>query len=153
MASSRPITCRASSAPGNTRWQASGPAKPTCGSVAPYKVNKNDVSAFRVEVAKRMSAFNESAGLPGDWPVPATERAGIRTEVAREFFTASARRRTRCTPSVQMQDALMAESVEIVHQLFQPCDLVLRCVRYPAYFAPLRLSSGATRPLPESWLA
>ena len=54
----------------------------------PYKVYKNDVSAFRVEVAKRMAAFNEAAGLPGDWPVPAAERAGIRTEVAREFFTA-----------------------------------------------------------------
>lgn len=54
----------------------------------PYKVYKNDVSAFRVEVAKRMSALNEAAGLPGDWPVPARERATIRTDVAREFFTA-----------------------------------------------------------------
>ena len=53
----------------------------------PYKVYKNDVSAFQVEVAKRMSAFNEAAGLPGDWPVPAAERASIRTHVAREFFT------------------------------------------------------------------
>ena len=54
----------------------------------PYKVYKNDVSAFRVEVAKQMAAFNQADGLPGDWPVPAAERAGIRTEVAREFFTA-----------------------------------------------------------------
>lgn len=54
----------------------------------PYKVYKNDVSAFRVEVAKRMSAFNEAAGLPGDWPVPAPQRVTIRTDVARDFFTA-----------------------------------------------------------------
>ena len=37
----------------------------------PYKVYENDVSAFRVEVAKRLAAVNEAAGLPGDWPVPA----------------------------------------------------------------------------------
>jgi conjugative relaxase-like TrwC/TraI family protein len=54
----------------------------------PCKVYKNDVSAFRVEVAQRMSALNEAAGLPGDWPLPARERATIRTDVAREFFTA-----------------------------------------------------------------
>ena len=38
----------------------------------PYKVYSNDVSAFRIEVAKRMSAFNQAVGLPGDWPVPAS---------------------------------------------------------------------------------
>jgi DNA primase catalytic core len=54
----------------------------------PYKVYENDVSAFRVEVAKRLAAVNEAAGLPGDWPVPAAERARIRTAVAREFFRA-----------------------------------------------------------------
>ncbi len=54
----------------------------------PYKVYANDVSVFRVEVAKRLAAVNEAAGLPGDWPVPAQERARIRTEVGRDFFRA-----------------------------------------------------------------
>lgn len=53
---------------------------------APYKVYDNDVSAFRIEVAKRIAAINEADGLPGDWPVPAAQRAKIRTEVAAEFF-------------------------------------------------------------------
>ena len=52
----------------------------------PYKVYENDVSPFRIEVAKRIAALNEAAGLPGDWPVPAADRAKIRTEVAAEFF-------------------------------------------------------------------
>lgn len=55
---------------------------------APYKVYENDVSAFRVEVAKRAAAVNAADGLPGDWPVPATMRAKIRTEVAVDFFRA-----------------------------------------------------------------
>jgi conjugative relaxase-like TrwC/TraI family protein len=55
---------------------------------APFKVFDGDVSPFRVEVAKRIAALNHAAGLPGDWPVPAADRARIRTDVAREFFTA-----------------------------------------------------------------
>src|SRR5215217_3133494 len=55
---------------------------------APFKVYEPDVSPFRIEVAKRIAALNQGAGLPGDWPVPATERARIRSEVGREFFTA-----------------------------------------------------------------
>ena len=47
-----------------------------------------DVPPFRVEVAKRIAGLNQAAGLPGDWPVPAADRARIRTEVAREFFVA-----------------------------------------------------------------
>lgn len=54
----------------------------------PYKVYDNDISPFRIEVAKRIAALNEVAGLPGDWPVPAADRAKIRTEVAAEFFRA-----------------------------------------------------------------
>ncbi len=54
----------------------------------PYKVYADDVSPFRIEVAERIAAVNETAGLPGDWPVPAPERARIRTEVATEFFRA-----------------------------------------------------------------
>ncbi|WP_348696003.1 MobF family relaxase, partial [uncultured Nocardioides sp.] len=42
----------------------------------------------RIEVAKRIAALNEAAGLPGDWPVPAADRAKVRTEVAAEFFRA-----------------------------------------------------------------
>ncbi|CAM3583859.1 MobF family relaxase [Nocardioides marinus] len=54
----------------------------------PYKVYDNDTSPFRIEVAKGIAALNEAAGLPGDWPVPAADRAKIRTEVAAEFFRA-----------------------------------------------------------------
>jgi DNA primase catalytic core len=52
----------------------------------PYKVYDNDISPFRIAVAKRFSEWNEAAGHPGDYPVPAPERARIRTEVGREFF-------------------------------------------------------------------
>jgi len=55
---------------------------------APFKIYQPDVSPFRVEVARRIAAFNQAAGLPGDWAVPAVDRARIRTEVAREFFIA-----------------------------------------------------------------
>jgi DNA primase catalytic core len=55
---------------------------------APFKIFQPDVSLFRVEVAKRIAAWNQAAGVPGDWAVPAADRARIRTEVAREFFTA-----------------------------------------------------------------
>jgi conjugative relaxase-like TrwC/TraI family protein len=55
---------------------------------APFKIYQPDISPFRVEVAKRIAAFNQAAGLPGDWAVPAAERARIRSEVAREFFVA-----------------------------------------------------------------
>jgi DNA primase catalytic core len=55
---------------------------------APFKIYQPDVSPFRVEVAKRIAAFNQAAGLPGDWAVPASDRARIRTEVARELFVA-----------------------------------------------------------------
>ncbi len=54
----------------------------------PYKVYDNDISPFRIEVAKRIAALNEAVGLPGDWPVLAADRAKIRTEVAAEFFRA-----------------------------------------------------------------
>src|SRR5450759_1740897 len=54
----------------------------------PFQVFSGDVSAFRLEVAKRITGVNEAAGLPGDWPVPADQRAQVRTEVAREFFVA-----------------------------------------------------------------
>ncbi len=55
----------------------------------PFPVYSGDVSPFRVEVARRIAALNTDAGLPADWPVPADERARVRTEVAREFFSAT----------------------------------------------------------------
>jgi conjugative relaxase-like TrwC/TraI family protein len=55
---------------------------------APFKIYQPDVSPFRLEVAKRIAALSQAAGLPADWTVPAGDRARIRTEVAREFFTA-----------------------------------------------------------------
>ncbi len=54
----------------------------------PFAVHEGGVSAVRREVAKRFAAFNTVAGLPADWPVPADERAQIRTQVAVEFFRA-----------------------------------------------------------------
>jgi hypothetical protein len=55
---------------------------------APFKILDGDVRPFRVEVAKRIAAINQSAGVPGDWPLSAADRARVRTEVARKFFAA-----------------------------------------------------------------
>jgi hypothetical protein len=38
---------------------------------APFKIYQQDVSPFRVEVAKRITAFNQNAGLPG--PIALTD--------------------------------------------------------------------------------
>jgi conjugative relaxase-like TrwC/TraI family protein len=53
---------------------------------APFKVYAGDVSAFRIEVAKRIAARQASAGQLREEPISATVRAEVRTEVAREFF-------------------------------------------------------------------
>jgi TrwC relaxase len=55
---------------------------------APFRVVDGDVSAFRLEVAQRIAAINTAAGLPAGTPVPAADRARVRTEVARDFFLA-----------------------------------------------------------------
>src|SRR5215207_6857386 len=55
---------------------------------APFKIVDGVVSPFRLEVAKRIGAINTAAGLPVDAPLPAPDRARVRTEVAREFFLA-----------------------------------------------------------------
>jgi conjugative relaxase-like TrwC/TraI family protein len=52
----------------------------------PFKVYAGEVSAFRVEVAKRIAARQPVAGQLGDESVAATDRARVRTEVAEEFF-------------------------------------------------------------------
>ena len=55
---------------------------------APFKIFDGDVSPYRLEVAKRIAAINTAAGLPVGAPLPAADRARVRTEVAREFFRA-----------------------------------------------------------------
>jgi conjugative relaxase-like TrwC/TraI family protein len=54
----------------------------------PYKIVDGVVSPFRLEVARHIAAINTAAGLPPDAPLPAADRARIRTEVARELFRA-----------------------------------------------------------------
>jgi TrwC relaxase len=54
----------------------------------PFKIVDGDVSPFRLEVARRFAAINTAAGLPADAPLPASDRARVRTDVAREFFLA-----------------------------------------------------------------
>src|SRR5215207_9491838 len=52
----------------------------------PFKIVDGEVSPFRLEVAKRFAAINTAAGPPVGAPLPAADRAPMRTEVAREFF-------------------------------------------------------------------
>ncbi len=54
----------------------------------PFKIVDGVVSPFRLEVARRIAAINTAAGLPAGAPLPAADRARVRTEVAREFFLA-----------------------------------------------------------------
>src|SRR5215213_10167672 len=55
---------------------------------APFKMVDSDVSPFRLEVARRFTAIRTAAGIPAGAPLPAADRARVRTEVAREFFLA-----------------------------------------------------------------
>jgi hypothetical protein len=55
----------------------------------PFKIVDGAVSPFRREVARRIAAIHTAAGLPVDAPLPAADRAQVRTEVAREFFLAA----------------------------------------------------------------
>src|SRR5215218_2833666 len=54
----------------------------------PFKIVDGVLSPFRLEVARRIATINTAAGLPVDAPLPAADRAQVRTEVAREFFLA-----------------------------------------------------------------
>ena len=54
----------------------------------PFKIAQVEPGQFRVELAKRIAAFNKEVGLPADWPISRAERARIRTELARELFAA-----------------------------------------------------------------
>jgi conjugative relaxase-like TrwC/TraI family protein len=53
----------------------------------PFRV-VDEVTPFRVEVAKRIADLNALIGAPADAEVAASSRARIRTEVAKEFFHA-----------------------------------------------------------------
>jgi conjugative relaxase-like TrwC/TraI family protein len=55
---------------------------------APFKIVDSDVSPFRLEVARRFAALRTTAGLPASTPLPAADRARVRTEVAQERFLA-----------------------------------------------------------------
>lgn len=52
----------------------------------PYRVYENDVSAFRIEVAQRLSEYNAQMGQPSGATVPVDVRASIRDEVGAKFF-------------------------------------------------------------------
>jgi TrwC relaxase len=54
----------------------------------PFRIVDGVVSPFRLEVAKRIGAIQTAAGLAVGAPLPAADRARVRTEVAREFFLA-----------------------------------------------------------------
>ncbi|MGD8150430.1 MobF family relaxase [Ornithinimicrobium sp. Y1694] len=56
----------------------------------PFRVygGRDDVTPFRLEVARRFEKHNKALGLPVDHPISVEERAGIRTEVALEMFRA-----------------------------------------------------------------
>jgi conjugative relaxase-like TrwC/TraI family protein len=54
----------------------------------PFKIYTGEVSPFRVEVAKRIAARQLAVGQSSDEAISATDRARVRTEVAREFFRA-----------------------------------------------------------------
>ena len=46
---------------------------------APFKIVDNDVSPFRVEVAKRIAALKTAIGWPADASIAAADRARVRT--------------------------------------------------------------------------
>jgi conjugative relaxase-like TrwC/TraI family protein len=72
---------------------------------APFKIVDDDVSPFRLEVARRFAAINTAAGLPAGTPLPAADRARVRTEVAREFFLAAHGRESIDAPELAGQIA------------------------------------------------
>jgi hypothetical protein len=75
---------------------------------APFKIVNSDVSPFRLEVARGLAAINTAANLPAGAPLPAADRARVRTEVAREFFRAeqTAVVRQMCTSGARVQLAI-----------------------------------------------
>jgi TrwC relaxase len=53
----------------------------------PFKIVDSDVSPFRLEVARRFAAIHTAAGLSPSAALAPADRARVRTEVAREFFS------------------------------------------------------------------
>ena len=58
----------------------------------PFKVYNNDISDFRIEVARRLEKLNSLDGRATRASVAIEDRARVRTEVGREMFRASYRR-------------------------------------------------------------
>jgi TrwC relaxase len=81
---------------------------------APFKIYQPDVSRFRVEVAKRIAALNQAAGVPADWAVPAADRAWIRTEVAQEFLQGVAGERVTGAAALVSQDRNLVHQVRVL---------------------------------------
>jgi conjugative relaxase-like TrwC/TraI family protein len=52
---------------------------------APYKIYE-DANEFRTRCAEAFAALNSAVGMPRDWPVKTSERAAIRTRIARDMF-------------------------------------------------------------------
>ncbi|AXH95988.1 MobF family relaxase [Ornithinimicrobium avium] len=54
----------------------------------PFRVygGRDDVTPYRIEVARRCEKHNKALGLPADHPIPVDDRASIRTQVALEMF-------------------------------------------------------------------
>ncbi|HET7823220.1 MAG TPA: MobF family relaxase [Ornithinibacter sp.] len=55
---------------------------------APFKIYRHEANAFQVEVARRIEDHAAALGHPRDYPIPAEERARIRSQVAAETFRA-----------------------------------------------------------------
>jgi len=52
----------------------------------PFKVYANDISPYRIEIARRLEALNQANGRPTKAASSVEDRARIRTEVGLEFF-------------------------------------------------------------------
>ncbi|GAB2480206.1 hypothetical protein GCM10027030_12780 [Luteococcus sediminum] len=76
---------------GHERAAGLGADASECELLAAYRLGASfklpsEVSTFRVEVARRVAEWNTSRGLEADARVPGEVRAGIRSQVAAEFF-------------------------------------------------------------------
>jgi hypothetical protein len=71
---------------------------------APFKIYQPDVSPFRVEVAKRIAALNQAAGVPGDWAVTASDRGPDPHRGGAGVFHRRARQTTTGCPGAGRRD-------------------------------------------------
>ncbi|MFK5634243.1 MobF family relaxase [Ornithinimicrobium sp. LYQ103] len=58
----------------------------TLGRPFPVYTGRDDVTPFRIEVARRFERHNKTLGLAADHPISVEERASIRTQVALDMF-------------------------------------------------------------------